>query len=145
MSSPFQKKFSAKSPIGPTPLTKKSPCYQTDDTKSGFQPNRANVELDKTTRLTRDSQVLKDRKSGEVVIGGGYDSSGTFVPKTDAQKALDRDQDPRNPKGSESKKRFKARKEEEFNKPENVAKRKANKAKLDAARKAKQERDKKKG
>jgi len=145
MSSPFQKKFSAKSPVGPTPLTKKSPCYITDDKKSGFQPNRADVELNKTTRLTRDSQVLKDRKSGEVVIGGGYDSSGTFVPKTDAQKALDSDQDPRNPKGSEAKKRYKARQEKEFNKPENVAKREANKAKLDAARKAKQERDKKKG
>jgi len=144
MSSPFQKKFSAKSPVGPTPLTKKSPCYQKDDIKSGFQPNRANVELDKTTRLTRDSQVVRDRKSGEVVIGGGHDSSGKFIPKTEAQKALDRDQDPRNPKGSEAKERAKARKEKDFNKPENVAKRKANKAKLDAARKAKQERDNKK-
>jgi hypothetical protein len=121
----------------------KSPLYQ--DIRGGFQPNRANVELDKTTRLTRDSQVVKDRKSGEVVIGGGYDSGGKFIPKTAAQKALDRAQDPRNPKGSEAKKRYKARKEKEFNKPENVAKREANKAKLDAARKAKQERDKKKG
>ena len=121
----------------------KSPLYQ--DQRSGFQPNRADVELNKTTRLTRDSQVVKDRKSGEVVIGGGYDSGGTYVPKTDAQKALDSDQDPRNPKGSEAKKRYKARQEKEFNKPENVAKREANKAKLDAARKAKQERDKKKG
>jgi len=86
MSSPFQKKFSAKSPIGETPLTKKSPCYKTGDKKSGFQPNRANVELDETTRLTRDSQVLKDRKSGEVIVGGGYDSSGTFIPRTAAQK-----------------------------------------------------------
>ena len=86
MSSPFQKKFSAKSPMGSTPLTKKSPCYITDDKKSGFQPNRANVELDKTTRLTRDSQVVRDRESGEVVVGGGYDSSGKFIPRTDAQK-----------------------------------------------------------
>ena len=86
MSSPFQKKFSAKSPIGETPLTKKSPCYQTGDKRSGFQPNRANVELDETTRLTRDSQVLKDRKSGEVVVGGGYDSDGKFIPRTAAQK-----------------------------------------------------------
>jgi hypothetical protein len=86
MSSPFQKQFSAKSPIGETPLTKKSPCYKTDDKKSGFQPNRANVELDKTTRLTRDSQVVRDRESSEVVIGGGYDSSGTFIPRTAAQK-----------------------------------------------------------
>ena len=86
MSSPFQKKFIAKSPVGPTPLTKKSPCYITDDKKSGFQPNRADVELNKTTRLTRDSQVLKDRKSDEVVIGGGYDSDGKFIPRTAAQK-----------------------------------------------------------
>lgn len=121
----------------------KTPLYQ--DKKGGIQPNRADVELDKTTRLTSDSQIIKDRKSGEVVIGGGYDSSGRFVPKTTEQKALDWDQDPRNPKGSESKKRYKARQEKEFNKPENVAKREANKAKLDAARKAKQERDKKKG
>ena len=118
----------------------KSPFYK--NKRGGFQPNRANVELDKTTRLTRDSQVLKDRKSGEVVIGGGYDSGGTYVPKTDAQKALDLDQDPRNSKGSEAKKRYKARQEEEFNKPENVAKREANKAKLDAARVA---RDKRRG
>ena len=118
----------------------KSPLYQ--DRRGGFQPNRANVELDKTTRLTRDSQVLKDRKSDEVVIGGGYDSSGKFVPKTKAQKATDFDRDPRSPKGSEAKKRFKARKEKEFNKPENVAKREANKAKLDAARAA---RDKRRG
>jgi hypothetical protein len=76
MSSPFQKKFSAKSPIGETPLTK----------KSGFQPNRANVELDKTTRLTRENQVVKDRESGEVVVGGGYDSEGEFIPRTAAQK-----------------------------------------------------------
>ena len=62
----------------------KSPLYQ--DKKSGFQPNRATVELDDTTRLTRDSQVVKDRKSSEVVVGGGYDSSGTFIPRTAAQK-----------------------------------------------------------
>tara|TARA_B110000285_G_scaffold49412_1_gene56130 strand:+ start:62 stop:514 length:453 start_codon:yes stop_codon:yes gene_type:complete len=62
----------------------KSPLYQ--DKKSGFQPNRGTVELDKTTRLTRDSQVLKDRESGEVVIGGGYDSDGKFIPRTAAQK-----------------------------------------------------------
>ena len=88
---------------------------------------------------------MKDRKSGEVIVGGGYDSDGTFIPRTAEQKALSWDQDPRNPKSSESKKRYKARQEKEFNKPENVAKREANKAKRDAARKAKQERDKKKG
>ena len=100
---------------------------------------------DKKTRLTMDGGVVYDQRSGEVVIGGRHNAQGEFVPKTEAQKARDWDQDPRNPKGSESKKRFKARKEKEFNKPENVAKREANKAKLDAARKAKQERDKKKG
>ena len=136
MSSPFQKKFSAKSPMGSTPLTKKSPCYVTDDKKSGFQPNRATVELNNTTRLTRDGSVIRDRKSGEVVVGGAEDSSGRFVPKTAEQKASDWDQDPRNPKGSKTKKRLKARQEKEFNKPENVAKRKANKVKMDAQRAA---------
>jgi hypothetical protein len=140
MSSPFQKKFSAKSPVGSTPLTKKSPCYVTDDKKSGFQPNRATVELDDTTRLTRDSQIVKDRKSGEVVIGGGYDSGGKYIPRTDAQKksATEEQLATRKAKAKKTEKK-------EFNKPENVAKREANKAKLDAARKAKQERDKKKG
>jgi ABC-type proline/glycine betaine transport system ATPase subunit len=132
MSSPFQKKFSAKSPMGSTPLTKKSPFYVADDKKSGFQPNRATVELNNTTRLTRDGSVVRDRKSGEVVVGGAEDSSGRFVPKTAEQKAFDWDQDPRNVKGSETKKRLKTRQEKEFNKPENVAKRKTNQAKMDA-------------
>ena len=136
MSSPFQKKFSAKSPMGSTPLTKKSPFYVADDKKSGFQPNRATVELNNTTRLTRDGSVIRDRKSGEVVVGGAEDSSGRFVPKTAEQKASDWDRDPRNSKGSETKKRLKARQEKEFNKPENVAKREANQAKLDAQRAA---------
>ena len=109
----------------------KSPLYQ--DEKSGDPKN------------TRDGGVIFDSKSGEVIFGGGTRRDGTYVGKTDAQKASDWDQDPRNPKGSETKKRLKARQEKEFNKPENVAKRKANKAKLDAARKAKQEKDKKKG
>lgn len=136
MSSPFQKKFSAKSPMGSTPLTKKSPFYVTDDKKSGFQPNRATVELNNTTRLTRDGSVIRDRKSGEVVVGGAEDSSGRFVPKTAEQKASDWDRNPRNPKGSETKKRLKARQEKKSNKPENVAKREANQAKLDAQRAA---------
>ena len=113
----------------------KSPLYQ--DQRSGFQPNRANVELDKTTRLTRDASVVKDRKSGEVVIGGGYDSSGTFVPRTAAQKKSSTEE-----QLATRKTKAKKKKEDDFNKPENVAKRKANKAKLDAARAA---RDKKRG
>ena len=94
---------------------------------------------------TRDGGVLFDSKSGKVIHGGAYAQDGTYVPKTAEQKASDWDQDPRNTKGSEAKKRAKARKQKEFNKPENATKREANKAKLDAARKAKQERDKKKG
>ena len=113
----------------------KSPLYQ--DQRSGFQPNRANVELDKTTRLTRDASVVKDRKSGEVVIGGGYDSSGTFVPRTAAQKKSATEE-----QLATRKTKAKKKKEDDFNKPKNVAKRKANKAKLDAARAA---RDKKRG
>ena len=131
MSSPFQKKFSAKSPIGQTPLTKKSPCYQTGDKKSGKY-------------ISSGSGVKIEADTGKVKVGGGY-LNDSYIPKTKSQKALDWDQDPRNTKGSEAKKRAKARKEKAINKPENVAKREANKAKLDAARKAKQERDKKKG
>lgn len=89
--------------------SKKSPLYQ--DQRSGFQPNRATVELDNTTRLTRDGSVIRDRRSGEVVVGGAMDSSGRFIPKTAQQKAFDWDQDPRNPKGSEAKRRYKARQE----------------------------------
>ena len=133
MSSPFQKKFSAKSPIGPTPLTKKSPCYQTDDKKSG----------EKTTY--RDGTVIRDKATNKVILGGGNDAGGDYVGKTAQQKASDWDQDPRNTKGSEAKRRAKVREEKKFNDPANVAKREANKAKLDAARKARQERDKKKG
>jgi len=108
----------------------KSPLYQ--DKKSGSK------------YISDGSGVKIEADTGKVAVGGGY-LGGTYVPKTAAQKASDFDQDPRNLKGSEAKKRAKARQEKEFNKPENVAKREANKAKLDAARKAKQERDKKKG
>lgn len=107
----------------------KSPLYQ--DKKSGKY-------------ISDGSGVKIEADTGRVAVGGGY-LSGTYVPKNAAQKASDWDQDPRNPKGSEAKRRYKARQEKEFNKPENVAKRKAGRAKLDAARKAKQERDKKKG
>ena len=116
----------------------KSPLYQ--DKKSGFQPNRGTVELDNTTRLAREGTIFKDRKSGEVVIGGGYDSDGKYVPRTAAQKKSATEE-----QLATRKTKAKKTKEKEFNKPENVAKREANKAKLDAARKAKQERDKKKG
>jgi hypothetical protein len=107
----------------------KSPLYQ--DKKSGKY-------------ISSGSGVKIEADTGKVQVGGGY-MDGTYIPKTAEQKALDLDKDPRNIKGSEAKKRAKARKESEFNKPENVAKREVNKAKLDAARKAKQERDKKKG
>ena len=113
----------------------KSPLYQ--DRRGGFEPNRANVELDKTTRLTSDAGVIRDRKSGEVVVGGGYDSSGTFVPRTAAQKKSATEEQLATRKAKAKKK-----KEDDFNKPENVAKRKVNKAKLDAARAA---RDKRRG
>ena len=71
----------------------KSPFYQ--DARSG-------------TRLTSDGSVVRDRKSGKVVVGGQHDASGKYIPKTKAQKASDWDLDPRNPKGSEAKRRFKA-------------------------------------
>ena len=45
MSSPFQKKFSAKSPIGKTPLTKKSPCYQTDLKEGDYKVTKSTTGL----------------------------------------------------------------------------------------------------
>ena len=62
----------------------KSPLYK--DKKAGFQPNRASVESDNTTRLTREGTIAKNRSSGSVVVGGGYDSEGKYVPRTAAQK-----------------------------------------------------------
>jgi len=46
------------------------------DKEKSVQPNRADVEVDKTTRLTREGTIVKSRNSGGVVIGGGYDSLG---------------------------------------------------------------------
>ncbi len=138
MSSPFQKKFSAKSPIGPTPLTKKSPCYQTDDKKSGNLPQQ--VDEYPNSRLVREGSVVRERATGKVVIGGGYDDAKKFIPKPASQIEGER-----KVKAEIKKAKIKKRKEAEFNKPENVAKRKANKAKLEAAKAARAARDKKRG
>jgi hypothetical protein len=60
MSSPFQKKFSAKSPIGETPLTKKSPCYQIDPTvKNELKPGEK-----KEGRPTFETSTTGDIKKG---------------------------------------------------------------------------------
>ncbi len=60
MSSPFQKKFSAKSPIGETPLTKKSPCYQVDPTvKNELKPGEK-----KEGRPTFETSTTGDIKKG---------------------------------------------------------------------------------
>jgi len=60
MSSPFQKKFSAKSPIGETPLTKKSPCYQTGPTvKNELKPGEK-----KEGRPTFETSTTGDIKKG---------------------------------------------------------------------------------
>lgn len=107
----------------------KSPLYQ--DKRSGKY-------------ISTGTGVKIEADTGKVQVGGGY-IDGTYIPKTEAQKASDWDQDPRNPKGSERKRRYKEAKKREFNKPENVAKREANKAKLDAALAARKARDKKRG
>jgi len=60
------------------------------DKKKSVQPNRADVEVDKTTRLTREGTIVKSRNSGGVVIGGGYDSQGRYVPRTAKQKSKGR-------------------------------------------------------
>ncbi len=62
MSSPFQKKFNDKSPIGPTPLTKKSPCYQNEDKKSG----------------DGDTAFSDSKKDGNVV-SRGLDTARAFI------------------------------------------------------------------
>jgi hypothetical protein len=145
MSSPFQKKFSAKSPIGPTPLTKKSPCYQNEDNKSGDGDKKSGnlpqqVDEYPNSRLVREGSVVRERATGKVVIGGGYDDAKRFIPKPASQIEGER-----KAKAEIKKAKFKKRKEAEFNKPENVAKRKANKAKLEAAKAARAARDKKRG
>jgi hypothetical protein len=107
----------------------KSPLYQ--DKKSGKY-------------ISYGSGVKIEADTGKVQVGGGY-MDGTYIPRTAEQKALSFDQDATKRGSSAYKAKHKKAKKEEFNKPENVAKREVNKAKLDAARKAKQERDKKKG
>lgn len=108
-----------------TGASQESPLYQ--DIRSGKY-------------ISTGTGVKIEADTGKVQVGGGY-IDGTYIPKTASQKALDWDQDPRNPKGSERKRRTKEAKEREFNKPENVAKRKANKEKLDAALAARKARD----
>ena len=83
MSSPFQKKFSAKSPIGPTPLTKKSPCYKNGDKRSGDgdtafsdskeDGNMVSRGLDKARNFV-DSQPKKAPRSNNQMFD--YDGDG---------------------------------------------------------------------
>ena len=86
----------------------KSPLYQ--DQRSGKY-------------ISDGSGVKIEADTGKVQVGGGY-IGGTYVPKTDAQKESDWDNDPRNQKGSEAKRRTKARLA-----AQSAAKREANKAK----------------
>ena len=106
-----------------------------------FAPSPMNQDKRSGKYISDGSGVKIKADTGKVQVGGGY-IGGTYVPKTAAQKASDFDQDPRNQKGSEAKRRTKARLEAKFNKPENVAKREANKTKRAAAVAA---RDKKRG
>ena len=91
-------------------------------------------------RLTWDGGVLYDQRAGEVVIGGRHNAQGEFVPETNAQ--IEREAQI---KAEDKKAKIKKRKEAEFNKPENKARREANKAKQDAALAAREARDAKSG
>ena len=114
-------------------LMKGTPVYEKD-------PRSGN-------KMEYDGGVLRRPKadgSSETVLGGAYDASGVYIPKTPKQKASDLDNDPRRSGSSESKRRFKARQKAERNKPENVAKIKENKAKLEAKKKARDKKNNKK-
>ena len=113
-----------------------SPLYQ--DKKDGNLPQQ--VDEYPNSRLVRSGPVVRERETGKVVIGGGYDGAKRFVPKPASQIEGERQE-----KAEIKKAKIKKRKEAEFNKPENVAKREANKAKLEAARAARAARDKKRG
>ena len=117
----------------PALMTGKSPAYQIDP-KSG-------------TKMEYDGGVLRRPKadgSSETVLGGAYDAGGVYIPKTKSQKASDFDKDPRNPKGSESKRRYKERVKAEKNKPENIEATKKRKAVLKAKKEAQNKKNNKK-
>lgn len=60
----------------------KSPLYQ--DKRSGNLPKQ--VDENPTSRLYREGSVIRERATGNVVIGGRYDDTGKYVPRTAAQR-----------------------------------------------------------
>jgi len=69
----------------------KSPLYQ--DKKSGNLPKQ--VDENPTSRLYREGAVIKERATGDVVIGGFTDDTGKYVPRTAAQRRPTKDTRPR--------------------------------------------------
>ncbi len=69
----------------------KSPLYQ--DKKSGNLPKQ--VDENPSSRLYREGAVVKERSTGDVVIGGFTDDTGKYVPRTAAQRRPTKDTRPR--------------------------------------------------
>lgn len=69
----------------------KSPLYQ--DKKSGNLPKQ--VDENPTSRLYREGAVIKERATGDVVIGGFTDDTGKYVPRTAAQRRPTKETRPR--------------------------------------------------
>jgi hypothetical protein len=60
----------------------KSPLYE--DKKSGNLPKQ--VDENPTSRLYKEGAVIKERATGNVVVGGFTDDTGKYVPRTAAQR-----------------------------------------------------------
>ena len=60
------------------------------DKKKSAQPNRGRIDKNPTSRLVRDGDIIRERATNKIVIGGGEDSSGKFHPRTAQQRNLDR-------------------------------------------------------
>ena len=69
----------------------KSPLYK--DKKSGNLPKQ--VDENPSSRLYREGAVVKERSTGDVVIGGFTDDTGKYVPRTAAQRRPTKDTRPR--------------------------------------------------
>jgi hypothetical protein len=72
MSSPFQKKFSAKSPIGETPLTKKSPCYQKDLREGDYTVTKSTTGLS-GEKIATERQAIIPGTPGKTYEQAGVD------------------------------------------------------------------------
>ena len=56
------------------------------DKEKSVQPNRGKIDENPTSRLVRDGDIIRERATNKIVVGGGEDSSGKFHPRTAQQK-----------------------------------------------------------